>query len=65
MSTAENKFTLLARGALEDVLLIGAGGDEAVHFHLLVLPDAVAARHRLQVVLQRGQHTQLQSDKLH
>lgn len=43
--------TLFARGALKDVLFVGAAGDEAVHLDLLVLPNAVAARHRLQVVL--------------
>ena len=43
--------TLLAGGALEDVLLVGVVSDQAVHRHVLVLADAVAARHGLQVVL--------------
>ena len=45
------KRTLLAGGALENVLLIGIVGDEAVHRHVLVLADAVAARHGLQIIL--------------
>jgi hypothetical protein len=46
--------TLLARGALEHVALVGAAGDQAVHLDLPGLPDAVAARHRLQVVLRHS-----------
>lgn len=49
--------TLLPGGALEDILLVGAAGNEAVHPYLLVLPDAVAPRHRLQVVLHIGHQT--------
>jgi hypothetical protein len=36
---------------VEHVLLVALGGDEAVDLHLLRLPDAVAARLRLDVVL--------------
>jgi hypothetical protein len=44
-------FTLLASGALKHVLLVGVVSDQAVHRHVLVLANAVAARHGLQVVL--------------
>jgi hypothetical protein len=36
---------------LEEVLLVGALAEEAVDGHVLLLPDAVAPRHRLKVVL--------------
>lgn len=36
---------------MEHVLLVALGGDEPVDLHLLRLPDAVAARLRLNVVL--------------
>src|SRR5579875_2255279 len=41
----------LLLGALLHALLHAAGRAEAVHMHRLLLPDAVHARHRLQVPL--------------
>ena len=37
--------------SLSHLLLVGVLGDEAVHHHVLGLPDTVAPRHVLQVVL--------------
>lgn len=43
--------TILAACRVEELLLVRVLRDEAVHGHLLLLSDAVAARHGLQVVL--------------
>lgn len=44
---------VLAGGNGEDLALVRVPAHQAVHGDLLLLPDAVAARHRLQVVLQQ------------
>ena len=53
VAAAQHGFVqpVLLRRGLEQALLVRRLGDEPVHLHLLGLPDAVAARHRLQVVL--------------
>ena len=48
-----NKLTILAAGGGEDVLLHSVLADQPVDGHLLLLPNAMAARHRLQVILQQ------------
>ena len=49
-----NRLTILAAGGGEDVLLHSVFANQAVDGHLLLLPNAVAARHRLQVILQQA-----------
>ena len=47
-------LTVLLAGALEDILLIGILGDQAVDGDILGLPNAVRTGHSLQVILQQA-----------
>ena len=53
VSAAEHSLveTVLLRRRLEEALLVRRFGHQAVHLHLLRLTDAVAPRHRLEIVL--------------